>query len=96
MTMEYAFGILKTRSNNHALRMGDARQGTLTTAYDGPTPLAMDDGWQMGGGIILGIASDNSNQGQGTFFEGAITAGRPSDALDDAILRNVQAAGYGR
>jgi hypothetical protein len=95
MTMDYAFGILKSRPSNYALRMGDAQQGNLTTAYDGPTPSAMER-WQMGGAIILGIASDNSNLGQGTFFEGAITAGRPSDALDDAILQNVQAAGYGR
>jgi hypothetical protein len=95
MTMDYAFGILKTRPDNYALRMGDAQQGNLTTAYDGPTPTVMER-WQMGGGIILGIASDNTNLGQGTFFEGAIVAGRPSDALDEAILQNVRAAGYGR
>jgi hypothetical protein len=93
MTMAYAFGILKSRPNNYALRMGDAQQGDLTTAYDGPTPMPS---WQMGGSIILGIASDNSNQSQGTFFEGAITAGRPSDAIDEAIFRNVHTAGYGR
>jgi hypothetical protein len=93
--MNYAFGILKTRPNNYALRMGDAQQGNLTTAYDGATPAVMV-GWQMEGGIILGIAGDNSNAGQGTFFEGAIVAGRPSDSVDEAIFRNVQAAGYGR
>lgn len=93
MTMEYAFGILKSRPNNYALRMGDAVQGNLTTAYDGPTPMPR---WQMAGGIILGIAGDNTNQGEGTFFEGAITAGRPSDAIDEAVFRNVQTAGYGR
>jgi hypothetical protein len=96
MTMDYAFGILKTRPNNYALRMGDAQQGNLTTAYDGATPTAMAAGWQMGSGIILGITIDNTNAGQGTFFEGAITAGRPSDALDQAIFQNVRAAGYGR
>jgi hypothetical protein len=95
MTMDYAFGVLKSAPNNYALRMGDAQQGTLTTAWDGPTPLAMTR-WQMEGGIILGIGGDNSNSSQGTFFEGAITAGRPSNETDEAVFANVQAAGYGQ
>jgi non-reducing end alpha-L-arabinofuranosidase len=95
MTMNYAFGILKSAPNNYALRMGDAQQGDLTTAYDGPTPRAMTR-WQMEGGIILGIGGDNSNSTGGTFFEGAITAGRPSNETDEAVFRSVQAAGYGR
>jgi hypothetical protein len=43
----------------------------------------------------VGIAEDNSNSSYGTFCEGAITSGRPSDATDAAVLANVQAAGYG-
>jgi non-reducing end alpha-L-arabinofuranosidase len=97
MTMNYAFGILKSRPNNYALRMGDAQQGALTTAYDGPTPTAMNGAWKLEGGIVLGIGGDNSNSSAGgTFFEGAITAGRPSDEIDEAVFQNVQAAGYGR
>jgi hypothetical protein len=95
MTMNYAFGMLKTAPNNYALRMGNAQQGTLTTAYDGPTPTTMTR-WQMEGGIVLGIGGDNSNSSQATFFEGVITAGRPSDQTDEAVLLNVQAAGYGQ
>jgi hypothetical protein len=95
MTMSYAFGILKSAPNNYALRMGDAQQGDLTTAYDGPTPRAMTR-WQMEGGIILGIGGDNSNSTGGTFFEGAITMGRPTDETDVAVFRSVQAAGYGQ
>jgi len=97
MIMNFAFGILKSRQNNYALRMGDAQQGNLTTAYDGPTPNAMNGSWKMEGGIVLGIGGDNSNSSAGgTFFEGAITAGRPSDDTDEAVFRNVQAAGYGQ
>jgi hypothetical protein len=66
--------------------------GNLVTVYDGQAPSSP----QLGGGIILGIGSDNSNSSQGTFFEGAITAGRPSEATDDAVFKNVQAAGYGK
>jgi len=51
---------------------------------------------EIGGAIILGIGGDNSNWSAGTFFEGAITAGRPSDATDAAVLANVQAAKYGQ
>ncbi|HTV23302.1 MAG TPA: arabinofuranosidase catalytic domain-containing protein [Polyangiaceae bacterium] len=97
MTMNFAFGVLKSRPNNYALRMGNGQQGNLTTAYDGPTPTAMNGSWKMEGGIVLGIGGDNSNSSAGgTFFEGAIIAGRPSDATDEAVLRNVQAAGYGQ
>jgi hypothetical protein len=52
--------------------------------------------WANKGGIILGIGGDNSNHSYGTFFEGALTNGRPSDATDALILQNVQAAKYGQ
>ena len=44
---------------------------------------------------ILGIGGDNSNSSDGTFLEGAITAGRPSDATDALVHTNVKAVGYG-
>ncbi len=90
--MEFAFGILKTGPSNYAIRVGDATQGSLTTAYDGGLPKNLSHP----GGIILGIGGDNSNSSFGTFFEGAMTAGRPSDETEDAVLQNVQAAGYGK
>lgn len=94
-TMDYAFGILKTSTSGtpqYAISVGNAQSGSLTTAYDGQAPAT----WQGKGGIILGIGGDNSNSSQGTFFEGAVTAGRPSDATDAAVLANVQAAKYGQ
>jgi hypothetical protein len=90
--MDYAFGILKTHATNYAIRVGNAQSGALTTAYDGDLPFST---WQMQGGIVLGVGNDNSNSSLGTFFEGAMTAGRPSNMTDDAVLQNVQAAGYG-
>jgi hypothetical protein len=47
------------------------------------------------GSIILGTGGDGSNNGVGTFFEGAITSGNPPDATDDLVQANVVAAGYG-
>jgi non-reducing end alpha-L-arabinofuranosidase len=95
MTMDYAFGILKTNASNYAIRVGDAQTGNLTTAYDGGIPTAFNGRWTMQGAIILGIGGDNSNSSDGTFLEGAITAGRPTDETDAAVHANVKAAGYG-
>jgi hypothetical protein len=94
---DYAFGLVKTDTANnmprYAIRVGNAQSGGLTTAYDGQAP---GTAWNLQGGVVLGIGGDNSNTSYGTFFEGAITAGRPSDATDLAVLQNVQAAGYGK
>jgi len=51
---------------------------------------------KMQGAITLGTGGDGSNEGTGTFFEGAITSGNPPDAVDDAVQANVVAAGYGK
>jgi hypothetical protein len=45
--------------------------------------------------IVLGVSSENGNNSFGTFYEGALTAGRPSDEIDLAVFEYVQAAGYG-
>ena len=89
----YAMGVLKTNATKVAIRFGNAQSGSLETAYDGALPVTLGS---MKGGIILGIGTDNSNSSQGTLFEGAITAGRPADATDDAVLKNLQAIGYGK
>ena len=93
MKVPFAFGIVKTSSGQYAIRAANLQTATdLTTAYDGASPKT----WANTGGILLGIGSDNSNNSWGTFFEGAITAGRPADATDLAVLKNVQAVGYGQ
>jgi non-reducing end alpha-L-arabinofuranosidase len=93
MTMDYAFGIVKTNATNYCIRAADAQSGKLTTAYDGALPVTLH--WKLQGSIVLGIGGDNSILGYETFFEGVITAGQPTDAADTAVLKNVQAAGYG-
>jgi len=98
MTMDFAFGVLKTQPNNYAIRVADATTGTLMTAYDGAAPnvFAGNGDWQMEGGISLGIGGDNSNHASGTFLEGAITSSRPSNETDAAVHDNVKALGYGQ
>ncbi|MBN1760026.1 MAG: hypothetical protein JW863_16990 [Chitinispirillaceae bacterium] len=95
ITWDYAFGISKTSTENnrgkYCLRVADATNGDLTNAYDGDAPST----WKMEGGILLGIGGDNSNHSFGTFFEGCITKGRPSNDIDAKVLKNVQSMHYG-
>jgi hypothetical protein len=93
MKVPFALGILKTSSARYALRVADLRTASgLFTAYDGASPKT----WANLGGIILGIGGDNGNDSFGTFFEGAITSGRPSDNTDLAVFKNIQAVGYSK
>src|SRR5262249_29257628 len=63
--------------------------GALPTT-SGYTPLHLE------GAIILGIGGDNSNGSAGTFFEGVMTSGFPSDATENAVQANIVAAAYGQ
>jgi len=91
MKVAFALGILKTQSTKYALRSANAGTATgLTTSYEGALPKALSNK----GGIVLGVGSDNSNSSFGTFYEGAIVSGYPTDATDLAVLKNVGAVGY--
>lgn len=46
------------------------------------------------GAIILGIGGDNSNGAQGTFYEGVMTSGYPSDDVEGRVQADIVAAGY--
>jgi hypothetical protein len=90
LPVPFAIGMLKTDENNWSLRMADLAANGLTTAYQGGLPKAMANE----GAIVLGVGGDNSNNSWGTFFEGAVMAGFPSDETEDAVMQNVKAAGY--
>jgi hypothetical protein len=89
--------MVKGPAENHfTLKAGNAQSGTLTTMWDGPRPSA--PGYSpkaLRGAVILGTGGDGSNGGTGTFFEGAVTIGNPSDEIDEAVQANIVAAGYG-
>jgi non-reducing end alpha-L-arabinofuranosidase len=82
-----------------ALKGGDATQPTLTTMWDGPLPGSKKP-MKKQGAIVMGAGGDccysNNNGSEGTFYEGAIVAGYPSDATDQAVQANIVEAGYGR
>ena len=52
------------------------------------------------GAIVLGSGGDccktNMNLAVGTFYEGCIVSGYPSDATEDAVQANIVAAKYSK
>ncbi|MFD5468642.1 alpha-L-arabinofuranosidase B [Kitasatospora sp. NPDC127059] len=87
--------MLKGGPNQWALRGGDAQSGGLSTFYNGARPNATGyNPMHKEGAIILGIGGDNSKWAQGTFYEGVMTQGYPSDATENAVQANITAVGY--
>jgi non-reducing end alpha-L-arabinofuranosidase len=88
-------GMIKNNSTSYAIRDADANSGGLKTSYNGPLPTT--SGYtplRLEGAIILGIGGDNSNGSAGTFYEGVMTSGMPSDATENAVQANIVAQGY--
>ncbi|MEU7876321.1 lectin [Dactylosporangium sp. NPDC049140] len=81
-------------TSNFTLKYGNAASGGLTTTFSGPLPNGYSP-MKTDSSLLLGTGGDNSNTGVGEFFEGAITAGYPSDATENAVQASVTAAGYG-
>jgi hypothetical protein len=77
-----------------ALKWGDARSGGLNTIYSGALPQGYAP-MRQEGAIILGMGGDNSHASAGSFFEGVMTAGFPTDSADNAIQSDIVAVGYG-
>ncbi len=77
-----------------ALKWGDAEAGGLNTVYSGALPQGYAP-MRQEGAIILGMGGDNSHASAGSFFEGVMTAGFPTNSADDAVQSNIVAVGYG-
>lgn len=89
----FVTAIVKGEPNHWAIRSGNAQTGGLSNLFDGRRP----DGYhpmKKEGAILLGIGGDNSPWGAGTFFEGVLTSGYPTNATEDAVQANITAAGY--
>ncbi|HEU5427421.1 MAG TPA: arabinofuranosidase catalytic domain-containing protein, partial [Actinocrinis sp.] len=95
---KYVTAMLKNNGTTQmALKGGNAQSGSLTTLWNGSLPPGYNPMKQQGA-IDLGSGGDccatNTNLSAGTFYEGAIVAGYPSDATDAAVQANITAAGY--
>ena len=87
--------VVKGEPNHWAIRGGDSTSGSLSTFYDGARPNVPGyNPMSKEGAIILGIGGDNSVSAQGTFYEGVMTRGYPSDAADNLVQKDIVAAGY--
>jgi hypothetical protein len=96
-TINYRFttAIIKGTANLWSIRGGNAQSGSLSTFYSGPRPnVSGYNPMRKQGAIILGIGGDNSKGSAGTFYEGVMTSGYPSDATENSVQANIVAAGY--
>jgi len=91
----YLTAIVKGQPNQWAIRAGNAQSGALSTFYSGGRPnVSGYNPMHKEGAIILGIGGDNSKGSAGTFYEGVMTSGYPSDATENSVQANITAAGY--
>ncbi len=82
-------------TTTYAIKDGNAKSGGLTTEYSGALPnLGGYTPMQKEGAIVLGTGGDDSNGSDGSFFEGVMTAGYPTDAADNAVQANIVSVGY--
>ncbi|WP_433176069.1 arabinofuranosidase catalytic domain-containing protein [Actinoallomurus sp. CA-150999] len=91
----YTTAIIKGEPNHWSIRGGNAQSGGVSTFYNGARPnVAGYNPMHKEGAIILGIGGDNSKGSAGTFYEGVMTSGYPTDATENAVQANIVAAGY--
>jgi hypothetical protein len=89
---------LKNNGQNFfAFKDGNAQSGGLNTRYSGALPTSRPGYSPMHqeGSIVLGTGGDNSNGSIGSFFEGVMTAGLPTDAAENSVQANIVSVGYG-
>lgn len=95
ITSRFFTAVVKGEPNQWALRGGNAASGALSTYYSGARPTVSGyNPMSKEGAIILGIGGDNSVSAQGTFYEGVMTSGYPTDATENAVQANIVAAKY--
>jgi non-reducing end alpha-L-arabinofuranosidase len=78
--------------NHWVIKAGNAAAGALSKMFDGPRPSERYVPMKKEGAVILGTAGDNSNAGQGNFFEGVMTDHFSSEAADDAVQASIVSA----
>jgi len=93
LKVPFALGFLKVSTQRYAIRVADlATAEEPVTAFEGTMPLTVDHQ----GGIVLGVGANNENASWGTFYEGAIVAGYPSNEVELAAMKNIKEVGYAK
>jgi non-reducing end alpha-L-arabinofuranosidase len=95
ISYRFVTAAIKGEPNQWAIRGANAASGSLSTYYSGVRPSVSGyNPMSKEGAIILGIGGDNSISAQGTFYEGVMTSGYPSDATENSVQANIVAAKY--
>jgi non-reducing end alpha-L-arabinofuranosidase len=82
-------------TTTYAIKGGNANSGSLTTWYSSALPdLGGYAPMHQEGAIVLGTGGDDSNSSIGSFFEGVMTSGYPTDAADNSVQANIVSVGY--
>ena len=82
-------------TTTYAIKDGNAQSGGLSTRWNGALPnLGGYTPMHLEGAIVLGTGGDNSDGSVGSFYEGVMTAGYPTDAADNAVQSNIVSVGY--
>ncbi|GDY49888.1 hypothetical protein SVIO_005110 [Streptomyces violaceusniger] len=97
-TSKFVTATLKNNGTSRfAIKGSNAQSGNLTTLYAGSLPSGYNP-MKKQGAIILGSGGDccngNTNLSAGTFYEGAMVSGYPSDQTENAVQANITTAGY--
>ncbi|MEV1178163.1 arabinofuranosidase catalytic domain-containing protein, partial [Nonomuraea sp. NPDC049784] len=99
-TSKFVTATLKNNGTSRfAIKGSDAQSGGLYTLYDGSLPSGYSP-MKKQGAIVLGSGGDcckpdgGANLSAGTFYEGAMVSGYPSDATENAVQANIVSAGY--
>jgi hypothetical protein len=67
-------------TTTYGIKGGNAQSGGLSTWYSGALPdLGGYAPMHLEGAMVLGTGGDDSNGSDGSFFEGVLTSGEPSD-----------------
>ncbi|KAJ7870871.1 glycoside hydrolase family 54 protein [Mycena leptocephala] len=85
MSSRFVTAIIKGQPGMWEIRGGDGASGGLSTFYSGGRP---------GGGYNPMHKEGLFNRAQGTFYEGVMTFGFPSDATENLVQANIVAARY--
>lgn len=80
------------------MKGGDSQTGKLTTLYAGARPQhGRYNPMRKQRSIIMGTGGDNSNDGAvGIWYEGAMTSGYSTAAVDDALQASIVALDIGK
>jgi hypothetical protein len=97
-SVPYAYvtgAVIGRAGGTYAILAGDAQKGDLKTMYDGARPSGYTK-MKKQGAIVLGTGGDNSDHGQGYFYEGVMTTGAATADVLSQVQANIVAAGYGK